>query len=245
MPSLRKRLKQWMRIRGLALRRSIADALPLPLRNMLTPIVHFIDMLVLDHLFIRLVFPNRHKISKRAWRSAQPLSHQLLAAKTLGIRTVINLRGYANATTYRYEQQACRQLGLNFVDYQLRSRDVPSKQELIGLNHLFKNVEYPILLHCKSGADRAGLASAIYLHLMEGIPLETARNQLSLRFGHIRYADTGLLDAFLEEYIASKKHHLVDFLTWVERYYDPRALKTRFKSKSWANRFVYGILKRE
>lgn len=244
-PSIQKRLKRQVRARASSFRTSVALALPTTLRDKLAPMVHFMDMLLLDHLFVRLVFPNRHRISKKAWRSAQPLPYQLKTAKDLGIQTIINLRGNANGTTYRLEKQACQQLGLKFIDYKLRSRDVPSKEELYGLHALFQTVKYPILIHCKSGADRAGLASALYLHWVEGVPLEMARHQLSLRYGHLRNADTGLLDVFLEEYLAFNTRDSMDLLTWVERYYNPKEIKARFKSKGWANRFVYGFLKRE
>lgn len=245
MASLQKRVKRQVRHHAMSLRRTMATALPPQLRHQLSPLVHFVDMLILDHLFIRLFFPNRHKISERVWRSAQPLPLQLKKAKELGIRTIINLRGNANATTYRLEQESCKQLGMNYVDYKLRSRAAPSQEELLGLRNLFTNVEYPILLHCKSGADRAGLASALYLYWIEGIPLELACKQLSLRFGHVRQADTGLLDVFFEEYLSHAAHDPIDLLTWVERFYNADELKTSFRSKSWANRFLYGLLKRE
>ncbi|MFM7084775.1 MAG: fused DSP-PTPase phosphatase/NAD kinase-like protein [Hyphomicrobium sp.] len=245
MKGLQKRLKHKVRLYAKSIRRSIAGALPYKLYKLLSPFVHFVDMLIFDHLFVRLLFPNRHKISERAWRSAQPLPFQLQQTKKLGIRTVINLRGNANSTTYRLEQKSCKELGINYVDYKLRSRAAPTQEELLGLRNLFKNVEYPILLHCKSGADRAGLASALFLYWVEGVPLEFARHQLSLRYGHVRQADTGLLDVFLEEYLTHAANDSIDLMTWAGRYYNPEQLKIKFKSKGWANRFLYGLLRRE
>lgn len=245
MAGLQKRIKSQVRVHAMSVRKSIAAVLPSELRKLLSPIVHFVDMLILDHLFVRLLFPNRHKISERAWRSAQPLPFQLKRAKELGIRTVINLRGNANATTYRLEQECCKKLGINYIDYKLRSRAAPTREELRGLRNLFENVEYPILLHCKSGADRAGLASALFLHWVEGIPLEFARHQLSLRFGHVRQAYTGLLDVFLEEYLSHAAHDPIDLLTWAGRFYNPEKLQAQFKTKGWANRFLYDFLRRE
>ena len=32
-----------------------------------------------------------------------------------------------------------------------------------------------MLMHCKSGADRAGLMSVLYRHLHEGVPIEEAK----------------------------------------------------------------------
>jgi len=49
------------------------------------------------------------------------------------------------------------------------------------VSNLFGTLEYPILMHCKSGADRVGLMSALYLHTRHGVPISEARRQLSLR----------------------------------------------------------------
>ncbi len=56
-------------------------------------------MLLFDHLFVRVLFPNRHKITAKAWRAAQPLPYQLAKVKALGVRTVINLRGNPKTPT--------------------------------------------------------------------------------------------------------------------------------------------------
>ncbi len=240
-----KRTKRVIRRTTVAVRNAISAAAPEPVRRLLTPAVRLGDMLVLDHLFVRLAFTNRHKISDLAWRAAQPLPHQLAKAKRLGIRTIINLRGEGTGTTYRVEKSECERLGLNFVDYRVRSRDAPSKAEILGLRDLFAAVEYPILLHCKSGADRAGLASAVFRYVKHGVPIAEARGELSLRYGHIRQADTGILDDFFERYLRDTARQPTEFFDWVETVYDPGELKRTFKAKSWANRIVNGILHRE
>jgi len=43
----------------------------------------------------------------------------------------------------------------------------------------------PLLIHCKAGADRTGLASALYLGALEHQTRETAGWQLSILYGHI------------------------------------------------------------
>jgi protein tyrosine phosphatase (PTP) superfamily phosphohydrolase (DUF442 family) len=226
-------------------RARIAETTPEPIRRWAEPFVGYADMLLLDHLFVRVLFPNRHRFADRAWRAAQPLPYQLRTVKSLGVRTVVNLRGGIKNPTARREQAACERLGLSYVEYRLRSRDAPSKAELHGLRELFATVEYPILLHCKSGADRAGLASVLYLHLVENVPIEEARRQLSLRYGHIKQADTGVLDAFFEAYIAANVEAPVDLYTWIDTTYDPGKLKRTFRSRGWANRIVDGLFQRE
>lgn len=245
MASQMKRMKRAVRRGALSARTAVAAVTPSPVRRLFGPVVRYGDMLLFDHLFVRVLFPNRHRLGPRAWRAAQPLPYQLATVKRLGVRTVINLRGNDASTTQRLEKAACASLGLAYLDYRLRSRDAPTHAELHGLRDLFQRVEHPILLHCKSGADRAGLASVLYLHLVEGVPIAEARRHLSLRYGHVRQADTGVLDEFFERYLEHAAREPMDFYTWVDRHYDPGDLKRSFRAKGWANRIVDSLLRRE
>jgi hypothetical protein len=87
--------------------------------------------------------------------------------------------------------------------------------------------------------------SALYRHLKLGEPIERARKQLSLRFGHIRQADTGVLDYFFDRYLEDSAKRPIPFLDWVEQVYDPKELRRTFHAKGWANKIVNGVLHRE
>ncbi len=191
------------------------------------------------------MYLNKHALSEHAWRSAQPAPHHIAAAARAGIRTIVNLRGERQCGSYWLERAACARHGIQLVNYQVRSRAAPSKEELWGAKHMLDRVEYPILLHCKSGADRAGLMSVLYKHLKLGVPIADAKRELSLRYGHIRQSDTGVLDAFFDRYLADTADRPMAFFDWVDRVYDPTELKTAFVAKGWANRIVNGILRRE
>lgn len=203
------------------------------------------DMLLLDHLFIRFAFPNRHRLSKDAWRAAQPLPHQIRDLARRGVRTVVNLRGETQSSTYAFEKAACRNAGLELVDFRIRSRAAPTRAELLAARDLFATVTYPMLMHCKSGADRVGLMSALYLHTRHGVPIAEARRQLSLRYGHIRQADTGILDHVFDAYLADAAETPIAFYDWVETIYDPADIAARVHSQRWANRIVDKIFRRE
>lgn len=219
--------------------------LPAPLVKHAEPYARYMDMLVLDHLFVRLVFPNRHRLSDEAWRAAQPLPHQVHDLPRRGIRTIVNLRGQVESSTYAYEQAACRKAGLKLVDFRIRSRAAPTRAELLAARDLFANVDYPMLMHCKSGADRVGLMSALYLYTRQGVPIEKARRQLSLRYGHIRQADTGVLDHVFDTYLADAAKSPIEFYEWVATVYDPKEISKRVHSHRWANRIVDKIFRRE
>jgi protein tyrosine phosphatase (PTP) superfamily phosphohydrolase (DUF442 family) len=240
-----KRAKRALRRVSKACLDAILSITPPEVRRCSAPAARYLDMLLFDHLFIRLIFPNRNKLSSDAWRAAQPLPHQIRHMARKGIKTVINLRGPLTRSTYALERAACAREGLTLIDFRIRSRAAPTREELVAARDLFARVEYPILMHCKSGADRVGLMSALYLHVRKGIPISEAKRELSLRHGHIRQADTGILDYFFERYLADNAKKPVPFYEWVETVYDPADLKRSFHGQGWANRLVDTVLKRE
>jgi protein tyrosine/serine phosphatase len=207
--------------------------------------VSYADMLLVDHGIFRLAYLNSHRMSDKAWRSAQPAPYQLRGFAKAGVRTVVNLRGIRDCGSFWLEQRACQKYGMKLVNFQIRSRAAPSRAELWGAKRLFEEIEYPVLMHCKSGADRAGLISVLYRHLHEGVPMEEAKKELSFKYGHIRQAHTGILDYFFERYIAYNAVSPMPFFQWVDTVYDPDELRRTFRSKGWANRIVDSVLRRE
>jgi len=227
------------------LRAAVVSVLPRSVHRRLAPFVRYMNMLLADHGIVRVVYPNRHRISKGAWRSAQPLPYQIAQYRRRGIRTVINLRGGGPQWTYHFEKQACERNGLKLVSIRLRSRAATSLSEIHALRDAFQAAEHPILLHCKSGADRAGLAAVLYKHIIDGVPIAEAKKQLGLWYGHIRQADTGVLDHVFDSYLAHNAKEPIAFVDWIEKHYDPEALNRSFHASGWANRLVNGILDRE
>jgi protein tyrosine/serine phosphatase len=245
MTGLLKRAKRSWRGWGRRWREAAVQRSPHWLRRSLGPPASYVDMLLVDHGIFRLVYANCHRISNKAWRSAQPAPHHIRRFADAGIRTVVNLRGERQCGSYWLEQEACARHGLKLVNFQIRSRAAPSREELMGAKRLFEEIEYPVLMHCKSGADRAGLMSVLYRFLHEGVPLKEATRELSLKYGHFRQADTGILDYFFERYLADSETRPMPFFEWVDTVYDPVELKRTFRSKGWANRLVDSVLRRE
>lgn len=245
MAGLVKRAKRSWRRAGRKFTRSVADALPPGLHRALSAPAAYMGMLFVDHGIFRVAYLNAHRLSGKAWRAAQPAPHQIRRFGRKGVRTIVNLRGERECGSYWLEMRACQRAGVKLVNYQVRSRAAPSLEELRGAARLFDEIEYPALMHCKSGADRAGLMSVLYQHLHEGVPMVQAKEQLSLKFGHIRQAQTGILDYFFERYLADSAENPMDFMTWVETVYDPDELKRSFQAQGWANRLVDLVLQRE
>jgi protein tyrosine/serine phosphatase len=228
-----------------AWRKALVERSPDWVRRTFGPSATYLDMLIFDHGLFRLAYFNRHRIDDKTWRSAQPAPHHIRRLARDGIRTIVNLRGSAPTSTYWLEQEACARAGIKMIDFQVRSRAAPTKAEVLAARELFERVEYPMLMHCKSGADRAGLMSVLYAHVRQGQPIAEAMSHLSLRYGHIRQADTGILDHFFEAYLEQNARRPIEFFEWVETMYDPEAIKQTFHASSLANRIVDTVLRRE
>ena len=216
-----------------------------PLDSTWDRIVAWANMIFVDHAFFRMVYLNLHRLSPKAWRAAQPLPYHITRLARRGLRTVITLRGGKSFGSLPLEKEACDAAGVHFETFRLRSRAAPTREEVEGADALFRRLEYPVLFHCKSGADRAGMMSALFLILHEGVPVSQAAKQLSPRFGHIRQSKTGILDAFFETYLADHPDEQVPFLDWVRTTYDSDALTQAYSSGGFGDFLTEKVLRRE
>jgi len=206
----------------------------------------YADYLWNDHAYLRLGFQNAHWISDELVRTNQPWPHQLEAWKARGIRTVINLRGGFEASFHALEKDACGRLGLELVNFPVGSREVPSRERVIGAKRMFETIAYPALMHCKSGADRAGIMSVLYMHFRQGRTIREALDQLHLRYLHVKQGKTGVLDYTFERYLDEGERAGLSFLEWVKSaMYDPAGMKAQFRSEMWGWLLTEGLLKRE
>jgi protein tyrosine/serine phosphatase len=207
----------------------------------------YVDLWLVDHGFIRDIYCNRHLVAKGVWRSAQPAPRHLRWAKQQGIRTILNLRGCRETDgTYLLEREACQALGLTLIDFPIRSRSPLDRETLLAAADLFQKLEYPVLMHCKSGADRAGFMATLYLFLEGGVPLRQAMGKhLSLLYGHVKQAKTGVIDFFFERFLAESDGTPEAFRPWLKSRYDRDALENQFKEGWLAGILINSILRRE
>lgn len=210
------------------------------------------ELMLGDHGALRLLYDNTHEVAPgKLWRTYQPSPKKLAQWKDRGVKTVVNLRGDKPSGFYFLEEEACAQLGLELVTFRVFSRDAPSKEAIHSVKDLFSKLTYPAIIHCKSGADRAGLMATLYLYLHEGRPLREALSQLSFRYGHIKQGKTGVIDYTFEKFLAYAKAEQKDpnaldaFYDWVDNVYDPAATKAEFLGSWWGNLLTDRILRRE
>jgi protein tyrosine phosphatase (PTP) superfamily phosphohydrolase (DUF442 family) len=175
----------------------------------------------------------------RVIRSAQPTNELGHRIRDYQLKSILNLRaGSQDDWWYDAEVRMAEANGLSFYDLPLSATRRPRRHELLKLIDLFQDCPYPLLIHCKSGADRTGLASALYLMLQRGEDPERAEHAFSIEYGHIPFGGSEHLHEPIQEYAAWLKTHQLThsperFRDWVKNDYrdeDPSSDPTRLKA---------------
>ena len=132
------------------------------------------------------------------------------------IQTIIDLRGGGpQDLRYRDEVATSVQMGVDHVDIPLSARHLPPPAMVDKLLYTFDHGHPPFLVHCQTGSDRTGLACALYAYLYEHEPLDRAlTEELTWRYGHFRWSQTGAMDDFFDLYRTSGKG--MDFRLWLK-----------------------------
>ena len=205
----------------------------------------WIDSLFVDHMIFRLVWDNFGVVVPgKLYRINHPTPGRLARLqKRLGIKPLINLRGHRQCGADALSRDAAQKLGIIHIDMAFESRGAPHRDRILRFYEIYQNLQTPALMHCKSGADRAGLASGLAI-MFEGGTAAQALEQLSWRFGHFSRSNTGILDAFFRLYQQTAEGR-VPFLEWVATEYDENALRASFRSHGLSNFLNDYLLARE
>jgi len=181
-----------------------------------------------DHEILRIHWHNFAEITPGAYRSNHPTRERMEHYAQLGITTIVNLRGPNKLAPYNFEVEACRDLGLELIDIPLSARRAAPRERMLELVDLLCNLPTPFLLHCKSGADRTGLASALYLMLVHDVPVEQAKRQLTIRHVHLNFTQTGILDYIMWVYEQRNARSPIGFRDWIATEYDHERISDEF-----------------
>ena len=114
-----------------------------------------------------------------------------------GIKTILNLRGPNQGKKwYDIETIVAKQNNIYHFDIPFSAVRLPSKENIQALIFFYQYAPKPIYIHCAGGADRTGLASAVWL-LLKGKTKKEAKKQLSGKFHHIM-PETKPMDIFID-----------------------------------------------
>jgi undecaprenyl-diphosphatase len=157
---------------------------------------------------------NFHTVTEGAfYRSAQLDKDELeKAVRDHGVRAILNLRGaHPGELWYDDEVAVSKALGVAHFDYGLSAYRIVTDNQIVDILRVLHDAPKPLLVHCKSGADRTGLVSALYRFAIEGKSADEADRQLTLIYGHFPYlmSRTRAMDdsfwAYVEETTALAK----------------------------------------
>jgi protein tyrosine phosphatase (PTP) superfamily phosphohydrolase (DUF442 family) len=189
----------------------------------------------LDHAVLRALWHNFSKVAPGLYRSNHPSRRRLGRYAQLGVTHVLTLRGGQDVAPYRFEAEACSDFGLKLLQVQLSAQRAPKRDKLLRLLEVFEGVDGPMLVHCKSGADRTGLAAAMYLIQVEGMPAREARRELSVWRLHAKWTKAGVLDLVMADIIAAEARG-IGLRQWITDEYEQEATTARFRALSRTER---------
>jgi protein tyrosine/serine phosphatase len=108
--------------------------------------------------------PNFHQVDEHVYRGAQPTEEGLKSLATLGVKTIIDLRGPGDHSAW--EEKVVEALGMRYVHVPLRGMSAPSDEDVAKIIALLDSptgsTSWPVFVHCKEGKDRTGTVIACY-----------------------------------------------------------------------------------
>jgi hypothetical protein len=145
---------------------------------------------------------------------------------------VINLRGESSKAFYDEEVAVAEEEGVELISIKLSAVDLPSAYWIRRLAEALETAERPLLIHCRAGADRTGVASVMAAMAVGGAPYREARKQLSMRYFHFDGSPEHIA-GFLQRYEQWCRANGRDtggweqFKRWATKIYHPDYYKVR------------------
>ncbi len=156
-----------------------------------------------------------HEVRPGVFRSPQCGEDRLARRiEAHGIKTVVCLRTGEGAEA---SARATEGVGATFWRVPMSATRSPRPETLLELWRIAEHAERPLLVHCRAGADRTGLACALVV-LHDTGDLAQAKAQLALMpYGHTGWHGTSRLDEVLERY--GEHQDKLSFPAWVREVY--------------------------
>jgi protein tyrosine/serine phosphatase len=137
-----------------------------------------------------------------AYRSAQLDRDEFeYYIKKYNIKSIINLRGeHPDESWYKEEKEVSAEYNIKHYDISLSASCEPDEAVVRNLIEIYNNASRPILIHCQAGADRSGLAAAIWKVVIDKEPKSEAGKQLSIFYGHLPIGKPTVMDRFFQNW---------------------------------------------
>jgi protein tyrosine/serine phosphatase len=154
------------------------------------------------------LYGNFHKVDKDVYRSAQLFSYNLpYYLEKYQIKSILNLRKIRkekNKNWYKDEVAIAKKMGVVRYDYAISDRREATIEQMDKIVSIIKAAPKPLLIHCKAGADRTSLVSALYLYAIKQD--KDALKEISIIYGHFPWlgSKTVAMDKSFEKYKRAK-----------------------------------------
>ena len=145
-------------------------------------------LVLVGYLAYLQISGNFHPVSAGTVYRAAQMDGQKLARwkREYGIASILNLRGRnEGADWYETERAVADRVGIEHIDFRMSDARELTDEEVQALLAVMRDAPKPMLIHCKAGADRTGIASALYLAGIEGREEHEAESHLSIAYGHV------------------------------------------------------------
>lgn len=109
---------------------------------------------------------NFHRTTDGIYRGGAPSNTGLKTLKQMGVRTIIDLRGFSAPA--KQEKKTAESMGLKWINLPMGSAAPTTTQVSTFLAVLAKAPDEPVFVHCQHGADRTGCMIGIYRVQVQG-----------------------------------------------------------------------------
>jgi protein tyrosine/serine phosphatase len=141
--------------------------------------------------------PNFHRVSERLYRGAQPRKGGFSKLASLGVNTVINLRGDDERAVA--EEREARGAGLRYYNVPFKRLGRPTDAQIGRVLSLIEAPENGVVfVHCERGADRTGIVAAVYRISHDGWTSREAKREAK-RYG-MKFWQRGMKDYISDYY---------------------------------------------
>lgn len=117
--------------------------------------------------------PNFFQVSPVLYRGAQPVAGGMAQLQNLGVKTVVNLRGFHDDDDLM-EGTSLAQVSIPFHTWH------PEEEDMVKfLQTVTDPAKQPVFVHCKRGIDRTGTMVAVYRIAVQGWTKEEALREMT------------------------------------------------------------------